>query len=63
MQPPEKENTDLSNLPHTSGHKNGTWLPMAMAVVILIAFCRPLPVHFLELYQPMGDGLVLFFKQ
>jgi uncharacterized membrane protein YdjX (TVP38/TMEM64 family) len=38
MKPPaEKENPILSNLPHTSSQKNGTWLPMTMAVVLLIA--------------------------
>jgi uncharacterized membrane protein YdjX (TVP38/TMEM64 family) len=35
--PAEKENIILSNLPHSSGQKNGTWLLMTMAVVFLIA--------------------------
>jgi uncharacterized membrane protein YdjX (TVP38/TMEM64 family) len=38
MQLPEKENISLSNLPHSSGQKNNTWIPLALAVVILVAF-------------------------
>jgi uncharacterized membrane protein YdjX (TVP38/TMEM64 family) len=34
----EKENTDLANLPHSSDQKNGTWLPMTMGGVFIIAF-------------------------
>jgi uncharacterized membrane protein YdjX (TVP38/TMEM64 family) len=36
--PAEKENIILSNLPHTSNQKNGTWFLMTMAAVFLIAF-------------------------
>jgi uncharacterized membrane protein YdjX (TVP38/TMEM64 family) len=38
MQPPEKDNTNLSNLSHNPSQKNGNWLPMVMFFVILIAF-------------------------
>ncbi len=38
MQLPEKENISLSNLPESSGQKNNSWLPLAMSVVIAVAF-------------------------
>ena len=38
MLPPEKDNTNLSNLSHNPSQKNGNWLPIVMFFVILIAF-------------------------
>jgi uncharacterized membrane protein YdjX (TVP38/TMEM64 family) len=38
MQLPEKDNISSSNLPESSSPKNNAWLPMAMSVVIALAF-------------------------
>jgi uncharacterized membrane protein YdjX (TVP38/TMEM64 family) len=38
MQLPEKNNISLSNPPESSSQKNNSWLPLAMSVVIAVAF-------------------------
>ena len=50
--PAEKENTNLSNLPSASGQKNGTWLPMIMAGVFLIAFAALFLIVFWNYISP-----------